>query len=289
MTTLEGKRIGIIGLGNMGGAVVAGLRQAGLAPEQFWVSCSTEERAKEKAEKTGLHCVGPSQYGPLLPETDVLLIAVKPHGLRPAMHTLEHLTQKYPFKQVEGKPACPVVSIVAGASLETLGTLMGNHIPIIRTMPNTTALVHEGVTALCSNAFVTPEQETCVDDLFLTVGETYWMEECRLNAFTGLFGSGPAYMMLMMEAFAEAGLSVGLPAHMVWDAVPRLMKGAALLQQQQRKHPAQLKAEVLTPGGTTIAGLQALEEKAVRAAIMHAVQAATERANVLSCQTRHEP
>jgi pyrroline-5-carboxylate reductase len=274
MTLLNQKRIGIIGLGNMAGAIVHGLLQQGMVKDQFWVACASEENAIKKQAEWGITSVGSTHYGHLLSETDIILLGVKPFVMKGVLRNLDQLQQSHPLKK-----SAVVVSIAAGITLEMMECALGDTTPIVRTMPNTPALVNKGITALCANEHVTAEQKQWVDDVFETAGATYWMDESKLNAFTGLFGSGPAYVLLIMEALAEAGLSVGLPHHIVWEAIPKLLTGTAEMLEAQHKHPAQLKAEVVTPGGTTIRGLEALEAHGVRAALFEAVQAATQRAD----------
>jgi pyrroline-5-carboxylate reductase len=278
LNTLQQKRIGVIGLGNMAGAIVRGLLNYGLGRNQFWVACASEADVPEKqAEWEGVACYGPTRYGHELEKTDLILLGVKPHVMKGVLRNLDQLQQAHPLKK-----SAVVVSIAAGITLEMMECALGDTTPLIRTMPNTPALVNKGITALCANEHVTAEQKQWVDDVFETAGETYWMEESKLNAFTGLFGSGSAYVLLIMEALAEAGLSVGLPHHVVWEGVPKLLQGTAAMLQAQQKHPAQLKAEVMTPGGTTIRGLEVLEAHSVRAALFEAVQAATQRADEIS-------
>lgn len=278
---LETLKVGILGLGNMSGAILKGLLDAGLKKENCWAVCSCPESATRKQEKTGIRCFGPKEYAEEIPNADVLLLGVKPYKMNEVLNTLSDLSHKG-----DGfKPGAVVVSVAAGTTLETMHkALRGHDIAVIRTMPNTPALVGKGVTALCCAEGTNPAQRDLVSTIFRQVGKTFWMEEKQLNAFTGLFGSGPAYAMVMMEALAEAGLAQGLPHGLVWEAVPQLLQGSAALVQQLGKPPAQLKAEVITPAGTTIAGLTALEAANVRTALFNAVEAATTRANELSAK-----
>jgi len=282
MTSLEHLKtlkLGIIGLGNMSGAILKGLLDAGLSKENCWAVASSDESAVRKQEKCGIRSVGPKGYKEFIREADVILLGVKPYKMNDVLGTLSDLAH-----EVGGfKEGAMLLSVAAGTTLETMDrSLRGHDIAIVRTMPNTPALIGQGVTALCCSDATSHDQRDLATMMFKQVGKTFWLEEHQLNAFTGLCGSGPAYVMVMMEALAEAGLAQGLPHSVVWEAVPQLLKGSAQLADQMDKHPAVLKAEVITPGGTTIAGVLALEKAGIRKALYEAVEAATRRADGLS-------
>ncbi|XVJ50759.1 MAG: pyrroline-5-carboxylate reductase [Vampirovibrio sp.] len=273
---LQTLNIGVIGLGRMSGAILQGVLRAGVSPSQCWAAGSSGERAMALTERYGIVCVGPAGYGKRLAETDVLILGVKPHVMSGVLDTLQDVIHKFGLK-----PNALIISIAAGVTLASMERVLETA-AVLRAMPNTPALIGEGLTALSANTHVTPAQKTIAESIFASVGQSVWVPEAQLNAFTGLFGSGPAYVMLMMEALAEAGLAQGLTHEVVWQGVPQLFKGSALLLQERGLHPAVLKNEVITPQGTTIAGLQALEAHGVRHALAEAVKAATRRAETLS-------
>jgi pyrroline-5-carboxylate reductase len=165
--------------------------------------------------------------------------------------------------------------------LATLGESLPNT-AIVRAMPNTPALVGQGFTAMAPNALVGDAQKTLVASVFEAVGKAVWLAEGQLDAFTGLFGSGPAYVFYIMEALVDAGLAEGLPPSMVEEGVLQLVKGTALLLETRATTASQLKAEVVTPNGTTARGLEVLRSANVAEAFVDAVHAATRRAEELS-------
>jgi pyrroline-5-carboxylate reductase len=276
MSSLADLKIGIIGLGSMSGAILKGLIHSGVQVENAWAVCSSSERAVHRQREFKIQCFGTIQDIQGLQGVDVLLLGVKPLVMP---HVLQDLKEALAERPLNEKTI--VISVAAGVTLAHLQEALGE-VAIVRSMPNTPALVQAGLTALVANDFVSQEHRVVVESVFGAVGRYFWLKESQLNAFTALFGSGPAYVMLIMEALAEAGLAEGLPHDVVWEGVTQLLKGSALLQEASGKLPAQLKKEVITPQGTTIAGLQALEANGLRHALGEAVRAATHRADELS-------
>jgi pyrroline-5-carboxylate reductase len=171
---------------------------------------------------------------------------------------------------------------VAGATLATLSRLFGNlPRPIVRTMPNTCCTIGEGITAIAWNDRVDTAMQARAHQVFQSVGDVVDLPESYFDAVTGLSGSGPAYVTLIIESLIEAGVQQGLPRRVSRDLVCQTVAGAALLVKASGKHPAELKDQVVTPAGTTAAGLQVLEEAAVRATLALAVKAATQRSREL--------
>ncbi len=276
MSSLADLKIGIIGLGSMSGAILKGLIHSGVQVENAWAVCSSSERAVHRQREFKIQCFGTIQDIQGLQGVDVLLLGVKPLVMP---HVLQDLKEALAERPLNEKTI--VISVAAGVTLAHFQEALGE-VAIVRSMPNTPALVQAGLTALVANDFVSQEHRVVVESVFGAVGRYFWLKESQLNAFTALFGSGPAYVMLIMEALAEAGLAEGLPHDVVWEGVTQLLKGSALLQEASGKLPAQLKKEVITPQGTTIAGLQALEANGLRHALGEAVRAATQRADELS-------
>lgn len=279
MSSLADLKVGIIGLGSMSGAILKGLMNVGVQAQHCWAVCSSPERAILREREFGISCFAISEassYAERLKDVDVILLGVKPLVMPHVLQDLKAVLANYPLNE-----KTVVISVAAGVTLSHLQEALGE-VAIVRSMPNTPSLVQEGLTALVSNAFVSQGHRGVVESVFGAVGRYFWLKESQLNAFTALFGSGPAYVMLIMEALAEAGLAEGLPHDVVWEGVTQLLKGSALLQEASGKLPAQLKKEVITPQGTTIAGLQALEANGLRHALGEAVRAATQRADELS-------
>jgi pyrroline-5-carboxylate reductase len=206
----------------------------------------------------------------LAAKSDALVLCVKPADALDALRALRD--------GVKGKL---IVSIVAGLPIAALQDAAGSKARIVRVMPNTPALIHRGAAAYALGKTATPEDATLTEKLFGAVGLIVRVKEELLDVVTGLSGSGPAYVYLIIEALADAGVLMGLPRDLSLKLAAHTVVGAAGMVIETGRHPAALRDEVTSPGGTTIAGLEALEAGAVRSAFLSAVRAATERAREL--------
>lgn len=183
--------------------------------------------------------------------------------------------------ETKGEAPLPVVvSILAGVSLRQLEAAFDCQ-PVIRAMPNTPATVGSGITAIASGKAVTPEHRERATAIFRAVGEVVTVPESLLDAVTGLSGSGPAYVAILIEALADGGVAAGLPRAIASQLALSTVLGTAQLLHSTNLHPAQLKDQVTSPGGTTIAGVAALERAGFRSALIEAVQAASRRSQEL--------
>lgn len=201
---------------------------------------------------------------------DAVVLAVKPQVLGEVSAEIA--------SYLEGKL---VVSIAAGISIERIRRLIGSARAIIRAMPNTPALVREGITAVAFGPGCSEEDMASAKGLFESVGRIVEVEERLMDAVTGLSGSGPAYVFTAIEALADGGVKMGLPRRTAELLAAQTVLGAARLVMERSEHPAQLKDQVASPGGTTIAGLHELEQNGFRATLMAAVEAATQRSKEL--------
>jgi pyrroline-5-carboxylate reductase len=179
-------------------------------------------------------------------------------------------------------PSKLVLSFAASVKTRAIEDAAGCDLAVIRAMPNTPALLSAGATALCSGRFVTPEQIALAQRIFSTVGRTVVVEEKHMDAVTGLSGSGPAFLYIIIEALAEAGVNVGLPRDVATMLAAQTAYGSARMVLETGYHPALLKDAVTTPAGTTVDGILALEEGGLRATLIKAVKRATERARELA-------
>jgi pyrroline-5-carboxylate reductase len=175
-----------------------------------------------------------------------------------------------------------LLSFAASVKTRAIEDAAGCDLAVIRAMPNTPALLSAGATALCSGRFVTPEQIALAQRIFSTVGRTVVVEEKHMDAVTGLSGSGPAFLYIIIEALAEAGVNVGLPRDVATMLAAQTAYGSARMVLETGYHPALLKDAVTTPAGTTVDGILALEEGGLRATLINAVKRATERAKELA-------
>ena len=268
---LEGKRIGFIGCGAMAEALAGGLVAAGVASDALRGADLAEAQRARFESNAGVKTT--PDNAEVVRESDVVILCVKPNVVPAVLASLSG----------EAELQRPLwISIAAGVSLAQLETGLAGAARVIRTMPNTPALVGAGATALCANALASEADRAIAEAIFGAVGITWQApNEGLLDAVTGLSGSGPAYVFLILEALGDAGVRQGLPRDAAYRLAFQTVYGAAKLALDDGRHPAALKDQVTSPGGTTIAGLEQLEAGGVRAALYNAVEAATARSKAL--------
>ncbi|MAF11239.1 pyrroline-5-carboxylate reductase [Candidatus Poribacteria bacterium] len=267
---LSSQRVGFIGVGFMGEAILRGaIAAGGILPKNAWVYDIRQDHAEAVAEGHGARAAG--SYGDLVREVDWVVFSAKPQNLDEILPPLADALS----------PGQWVLSIAAGVSTERLAAGLPDGTPVVRVMPNLAASVGEAATAICAGARADDSHTDLAEELFATVGRTVRVEEKYLDAVTGLSGSGPAFMFLAIEAMADAGVQIGLTFEQACLLAAQTALGAAKVVQERGVHPAVLKTQVTSPGGTTAAGLQELEAGAVRAAFAAAVRAAAERSREL--------
>ena len=268
------QRFGILGLGNLASAIVHCALKAGVLDKQVTWGCThSEESARLRSEALGIAVSSSRDLVNHLPGTSVLLVGLKPYQLAEVLPTLRE----------QGLPAdCVVISIAAGATLAQLEGWLGARQPIVRAMTNTPAQVGEGCTALCYSVAVTEPQQAFMHKLFASVGLAIDLGESYFDVHTALAGSGPAFVLTLMEGLADGAVKAGLPRKQARLLVPQLLKGTAALVEQTGEHTGQLRDKVTTPAGTTAAGLHTIEQGAVRYWLGQAVQAATDRCKELA-------
>ena len=267
---LSHQKIGFIGGGQMAEALIRGLLASGLSTaERIMVAEPSVFRREALHNQYKVACVGGAQE--LCPSCPVLVLAIKPQLAATV------LPQYRPFLTT----AHLLISIMAGVPLQTLTALLGDTVRLIRAMPNTPALVLAGATAFSPDERATVEDRQVAQALFTSVGSCVEVPETQLDAVTGLSGSGPGYVMTFLEALIDGGVLVGLPRASAEQLALQTVLGSAKLALETGEHPAVLKGRVTSPGGTTIAGLQALEQGSFRGIVMAAVTAATERSREL--------
>ena len=266
---LESSTFAILGVGNMGRALLTGLLGGGGAsPDRVTVTNRRLEKSAALARLLGVKTAASNAEA--VAGADVIILAVKPQILEKVLHELR------------GKaPDALYISVAAGVSTEKIERALGGSPRVVRAMPNTPALVMESATAVSSGQFAREADLELAMTLFRKVGRVVSVEEYHLDAVTGLSGSGPAYLMLIVEAFADAGVKVGLSREIATELAVQTIRGSARLLQETGEHPGKLKDMVTSPGGTAIAGLHTLEEGGLRTTIMNAVEAATRRAREL--------
>lgn len=266
---LTQKRISIIGAGNMGLALLRGMIDSrAVPPENIVVRNRRPERAKALAEKYGVAIAGTNAE--CADHADVILLAVKPQIFSRVLEEIKgHVGQAL------------VISVAAGISTRRIESELGGTPRVIRSMPNTPALIKEGATAISAGEYATEDDIALARTIFAKISRVVVVDEVHLDAVTGLSGSGPAYIFLIIEAFADAGVKVGLSREIAMELAVQTIQGSARMLQETNEHPGKLKDQVTSPGGTAIAGLHTLEAGGLRTTIMNAVEAATNRAKEL--------
>jgi pyrroline-5-carboxylate reductase len=261
------KAVAFVGGGNMAEAIARGLLAAGMRPEQLRASDPLESRRTWLSGQLGIRTS--ADNAAVLEGADLAVLAVKPQHLGAATRGLSRA----------GRPL--YLSIVAGATLASLRQQLGEGARVVRSMPNTPALIGAGISALATDPATDAEDLERAEAVLGAVGRVVRVPESLMDAVTGLSGSGPAYIYLFIEALTEAGLREGLPLATARELATWTALGAARMVAESGESPAALRERVTSPGGTTIAGLAALEAGGLRSALFAAVRAATQRSREL--------
>lgn len=260
------RTVAVIGAGNLGAALISGVLGAGAAPVSLIAADVSGSRLADLAARhPGIRTTQDNREA--VRSADIVILAVKPHLVG---HVLLEIGDLFRSDQL-------LISFAAAVSIRSIEARLDRPQPIVRAMPNIAMTVHAAATGLCANAQATSAHRTLAQTIFSTVGETAFVDESQMHAVTGLSGSGPAYVFTMIEALAAGGVRMGLPPAAATKLAAQTVFGAAKMVLEGGQHPAVLRDQVTTPGGTTIAGLHELEMGAVRGTLMTAVQAATER------------
>jgi len=268
--SVKGKKVGFLGAGNMGEAMIRGLLKAGLVPaEDIFATDVRLDRLQQLGKLYGIHTL--SDNALLVKRAEVVILAVKPQIIH---QVLREVAPAVGTKTL-------FISMAAGVPTAALRADLPRGVRLIRVMPNTPALVLAGVTAVARADGLQPGDLETAEEIFGAVGKVVVLEEELLDAVTGLSGSGPAYVALMIEALADGGVRVGLDRLTAMTLAAETVLGSAKFLIETGAHPGQLKDMVTSPGGTAIAGITALEEGGVRRTLISAVERATLRSQEL--------
>jgi pyrroline-5-carboxylate reductase len=268
---LSRARVAVLGAGKMGSILIGAFLKSGLfAPEQIIASVQHVSTADALAHRVKVRTTTDNVAAAR--EADILLLGVKP------MTVAELVVQIRPALS----PEKLLISFAASVKTGAIEAASGLELPVVRAMPNTPATLGAGMTAICRGRYATAEDLKIAASLFESVGRTVVVDEKHLDAVTGLSGSGPAYIYIILEALAEAGVKVGLPRDVATLLAAQTTYGAARMVLETGEHPALLKDAVTTPAGCTADGLLELEEGGLRVTLIKAVMRATERARQLA-------
>jgi pyrroline-5-carboxylate reductase len=271
---LKNRKIGFIGAGNMAEAVIRGLLGADfIDAKSVWATDIRQERLDMLHSAFKIKVTADNRE--VAGKCDILVFAVKPQNMKDVCHEVHDLVTDKKL----------VISVAAGVPIESIEGFLQlakkKKIGVVRTMPNTPAVVLEGVTALSAGKHVTKSEMQVAHRIFEAIGKTVDVAEMHMDAVTGLSGSGPAYIFTIIEALSDAGVKVGLSRDVADVLALQTVVGSARLAQETGKHPGELKNMVTSPGGTTIYGVHALEEGGIRGILIDAVEKATRRSREL--------
>ena len=267
---METRKIGMVGAGNMAAALIRGmLASKQVSPEQVRISDVRKDRLSELEAEYGIKSHTDNRE--LVEWANLVVLAVKPQVMDRALD------------QIAGaiRPGTLVVSIAAGVPIRSLEARLPDTVRVVRAMPNTAAIVLSGATGIAPGSRATEADLEVARALFDATGRSVILEESLIDAVTGLSGSGPAYVMLMIEALADGGVKVGLHRDTALMLAAQTVSGSAKLLLDTGEHPGRLKDMVTSPGGTAIAGLHTLESGGLRRTLIDAVEVATRRAQEL--------
>jgi pyrroline-5-carboxylate reductase len=264
------KKLGILGTGNMGTAFIRGVCSKQLiAPENIFIFDLDESKMTPLQSQYGIQLA--KDETDLISKVDFFIIALKPQVIPEVLSRVGSVVRE----------SQTIISIAAGVTISTLKKLTPKAKTIIRVMPNTPGMIGAGISAFCSDEPLSKETKRITETILGALGEVLEVNEKLIDAVTGLSGSGPAYMFLIIDALADGGVKMGLSKTQALKLATHTMLGAAKMVVELNKQPSELKDMVTSPGGTTIAGLHALELGKIRATLMNAVEAATLRSREL--------
>jgi pyrroline-5-carboxylate reductase len=262
---LEEKVIGFIGAGMMGEAVARGLLKAGVPKAR--IHASDPEPARRELFRKQLGIAITADNRAVAEGADIIILAVKPFVVPDVLGEIAHGVNLDKL----------LISIAAGVTTDSIERKLGAKVPVVRAMPNTPCLLGEGATGITAGQYADFSHLELASQIFKAVGLVAVLPEDKIDAVTGLSGSGPAFVYMFIEALADGGVRMGLPRAIAIQFAAQTVAGAARMVLDSGAHPGELRDRVTTPGGTTIAGIASLERSGFRAAAIEAVTAATER------------
>lgn len=266
------RTLGLIGAGNMGSAILRGMLDAGYVKASQMVVCDASRRRMEELSEEipgAIYCDEPID---LVEQCDMVILALKPHQIQSLLDNIR--------QALDGKA---IISIAAGWTTDMLAqALEDTTATYLRVMPNTPAMVGEGMTALCDDTTFSKDDFDFAKGIFDAVGRTVVLPERLFDGVVAISGSSPAYIFMLIEAMADAGVKEGLPRTCAYEMAAQSVLGSALMVLSSGTHPASLKDAVCSPGGTTIEAVEVLERKGFRAAVMDAMGACAEKSRQMS-------
>ena len=265
------KKIGFIGSGNMAKAMIGGIVKSKLVDSNNVIASDLNELVLENVKNEyGINVTTNSKE--VVKFSDIIIVAVKPNVYDIVLEGVKEL--------VDDKKI--IVTIAAGKTIESIENVIGNDKKVIRTMPNTPALVNEGMSALCKNKNITDEELNIVKEIFNSFGKAEILNEYLIDSVIGVSGSAPAYVFMFIEAMADAAVLAGMPRNQAYTFAGQAVMGSAKMVLETDKHPGELKDMVCSPGGTTIEAVKTLEAEGFRSAVIKAIGDCIEKSKEMS-------
>lgn len=259
-------KIGFIGLGNMAKAMIGGMLEKGIAgPKDIYGSARTEATGKAVKERYGIQIL--KENAQVASEADILILAVKPQMFGEVIPKIKDAVSDKTL----------IISIAAGKTIAQIEEAFAKPLKLVRCMPNTPAMIGEGCSGVCRNSRVTDGEMSKCMELLRSFGIAEEIPEKLMDAVVGVSGSSPAFVFMFIEALADGAVKAGMPRNQAYRFAAQTVAGSAGLMLETGKHPGELKDMVCSPGGTTIEGVQILEEMGLRSAVMNAVEACVEK------------
>ena len=265
------QKIGFIGGGNMGGAIISGIRKANLVENNALMVADKSKEALTRL-KEQYEVLTTFDNKEVASFADILFLAVKPNLFPDVIAEIKDVI----------KDDIVIVSIAAGKTIKEIENTFGKTIKLVRTMPNTPAMVLEGMSALCPNAFVSDEEVAVVKEIFESFGKAEVIKEELIDAVIGVSGSSPAYVYMFIEAMADAAVMGGMPRKQAYTFSAQAVLGSAKMVLETGIHPGELKDMVCSPAGTTISAVAELEKQGMRSAVIEAVKACMDKSKAMS-------
>jgi len=264
-------KLGFIGCGNMGKAMIGGIINSGqLKATDIIVSDLNEAALKAANEELGIHTTTDSVE--LAKNTEIIVVAVKPNIYGIILEQIKEVIT----------PSTIIVTIAAGISIGFVENILGSDMKVIRTMPNTPALVGEGMTAMCPNKNISDDEKTLILNLLSGFGKTEIVGEYLIDAVIGASGSAPAYVFMFIEAMADAAVLAGMPRAQAYTFAAQAVYGSAKMVMETGMHPGALKDMVCSPGGTTIEAVKMFEKTGLRSSVIESVTACIDKSKEMS-------
>ena len=265
------KKIGFIGAGNMAGAIIGGIIKSNLVESQNVIaSAKTMTNLNKLKDEYNINVTLDARE--VVKNSDIVFIAVKPNVYDSVLEEVKELITEDKI----------IVTIAAGKTIESVENIIGCDKKVVRTMPNTPALVNEGMTALCPNKNINDDELNEIVSIFNSFGKCEIVKEGLIDAVIGVSGSSPAYVFMFIEALADGAVKAGMQREQAYKFAAQSVMGSAKMVLESEKHPGELKDMVCSPGGTTIEAVAVLEENNMRASIIKAVTAAVDKSKEMS-------